>query len=874
MAVQRFPAGIQPLVVLLNTLVVLTLLLSPLGPALASSPGSGGADLAPVAGPPAPAAGLKPLLLQDRPTATPSPTEPSPGMSITTTATVTLTPTIGPVFTPTLSPTSTATITPAPGLTPTLTPPPTLTPTVTPTPTIAPALTPTPTLAPLLSLSKEARPTLAAPEQVVTFTLAVGNAGDAPARDLLLRDVLPEGLTYLRGSAPDADYDPEAGTLTWQLAEVAAGKALTLTLAATVAAQPGEELTNTGLLEGGGDTRPLTATATVYVADATSIEPDTGGVLRSADGRVAVYFPPGAVERPIEASHRPLPPLDLPPDQHIFYRFELDAWEADRSDLPVTDFLRAVTVTLTYSDTEVAGLVEGNLRLVHWDEESGAWTPISTTVDVENNLLTAQVSHFSVFGASGDEEVFFLPRIEAGQVSLLTGDSSFSYDLEIPAGAGGLKVPLTLQYNGGIPNGLTKPLIGPDTNSDTGWVGVGWSFDVGRFEDEKLAFNSLSTAVKVISAESGGTDTKCSPKGCTPGPSTPWCICESGSLTDRQHRTSDVQFYKIESERFVGPRIDSLDQVDVWTKDGTHYIFGSEGYVPFGTCSLPSGQVECGTGSRLYATRNNGDRVYLAYKLDTIVDPHGNQVKIEYVVFPKPGSNHQHLKESYPGRILYTTNDLTGDDHAEYEIEFDVDVKAFDKKWDKKVAETRVFLNDVNVWFHYDPDDPDNWATKKVLVRQYRFDYNSQLITNGTAYELASIVQYAPDQVQYLPPTIFGYTPRTIGWRINGHLGGNWHTVNRRFLQTADNGYGGTLTFGYTDWNCYDYDSATTSATSPLPVPTMLGAGCLGASANWYRVRACRRAAGRRCSPPTPTTRRTSSGRGTRPPVTLAAGAR
>ena len=88
MAVQRIPAGIQPLVVLLNTLVVLTLLLSPLGPALALAPEGGTGDPAPVAGPPAPDAGLKPLLLQDRPTATPTPTDPAPGTTITPTATI------------------------------------------------------------------------------------------------------------------------------------------------------------------------------------------------------------------------------------------------------------------------------------------------------------------------------------------------------------------------------------------------------------------------------------------------------------------------------------------------------------------------------------------------------------------------------------------------------------------------------------------------------------------------------------------------------------------------------------------------------------------------------------------------------------------
>ena len=90
-----------------------------------------------------------------------------------------------------------------------------------------------------------------------------------------------------------------------------------------------------------------------------------GGVLHSTDGRVTVRFPPGAVARPIEANHRPLAPLDLAPDHHVFYRFELTAWEAGQPNVPAPPFARPVTVTLVYSDTDVDGLLEAGLRLVH-----------------------------------------------------------------------------------------------------------------------------------------------------------------------------------------------------------------------------------------------------------------------------------------------------------------------------------------------------------------------------------------------------------------------------------------------------------------------------------------------------------------------------
>lgn len=81
----------------------------------------------------------------------------------------------------------------------------------------APAVT---AVEPTLTLEKTASPTVAAPGAVITFTLRIGTdpTSDADAFDLLLRDSVPTGLTYLPGSlawtglglAPDLidDSDP------------------------------------------------------------------------------------------------------------------------------------------------------------------------------------------------------------------------------------------------------------------------------------------------------------------------------------------------------------------------------------------------------------------------------------------------------------------------------------------------------------------------------------------------------------------------------------------------------------------------------------------------------------------------------------------
>lgn len=209
------------------------------------------------------------------------------------------------------APTATAT------LTTTLTLTPSLTPTATPTPIVSatPPVTPTPAPSAALSLSKASAPDTVAPGEVVTFTLVLSNSGTAPARNLLLRDTLPQGLVYLPGSAPKAEYDSLAASLTWNLSGLEAGQAISRTLAARATVLPGETVTNTATLSGGDLAQPLTATASVYVGQADLIRPETGGSVRSADGRIELDFPPGAVQGLTEVSHRPLAPVDLPSGQ-------------------------------------------------------------------------------------------------------------------------------------------------------------------------------------------------------------------------------------------------------------------------------------------------------------------------------------------------------------------------------------------------------------------------------------------------------------------------------------------------------------------------------------------------------------------------------
>jgi uncharacterized repeat protein (TIGR01451 family) len=77
---------------------------------------------------------------------------------------------------------------------------------------------------PMLSLNKTAPPTVAV-GQDVTFTLTVTNTGGAAARSLTVRDVVPDGVQFVRGQPPPA---VEGGQLIWTLGELPGNQSRTL----------------------------------------------------------------------------------------------------------------------------------------------------------------------------------------------------------------------------------------------------------------------------------------------------------------------------------------------------------------------------------------------------------------------------------------------------------------------------------------------------------------------------------------------------------------------------------------------------------------------------------------------------------------------
>jgi hypothetical protein len=191
-----------------------------------------------------------------------------------------------------------------------------------------------------------------------------------------------------------------------------------------------------------------TAETTVIVNVRSEINPGSGGTLDFLSPMgwgINVEVPTGAVDRRIGLAYLPLDPNEieepLPPNASTYF-FDIDPVELDPFNLylplilnevitvtgqPETSlmapslantwlgddtfpFLLPITVTVTYTDTQIIGLDEEDLILTYWDSSIGAWLDAATTCDdpapyvrdLANNRFTLQICHLSRFGMVGN----------------------------------------------------------------------------------------------------------------------------------------------------------------------------------------------------------------------------------------------------------------------------------------------------------------------------------------------------------------------------------------------------------------------------------------------------------------------------------------
>jgi len=143
-----------------------------------------------------------------------------------------------------------------------------------------------------------------------------------------------------------------------------------------------------------------------------------GGELTSLDGKTSFAIPIGALNGDTTFTYIPQLSPHHPYGRQSFAHNSFEMTAQDSSGNPITAFNLPVTVTLTYTNTDIISFTEDTLGLYYWSGVAGRWVDSVTTCpggeyirDLEANILTVPLCHLTEFGLFGPRPHVFIPVI-------------------------------------------------------------------------------------------------------------------------------------------------------------------------------------------------------------------------------------------------------------------------------------------------------------------------------------------------------------------------------------------------------------------------------------------------------------------------------
>lgn len=145
----------------------------------------------------------------------------------------------------------------------------------------------------------------------------------------------------------------------------------------------------------------LTGGATVIV------QPNATATLSAPDGSVVVNFPITSASKTFQLVYAPAT-TGVPAATgklKIIRAFDLTSYDSDGNKATVS-ILNPVTIIAKYTNPDAAAALNGsatNLRILSYDSSTGAWTTLTTSVDIAAQTLTAQTTHFSFYAVGSQD---------------------------------------------------------------------------------------------------------------------------------------------------------------------------------------------------------------------------------------------------------------------------------------------------------------------------------------------------------------------------------------------------------------------------------------------------------------------------------------
>lgn len=148
---------------------------------------------------------------------------------------------------------------------------------------------------------------------------------------------------------------------------------------------------------------------------ASGVVAPSGGMVTTTNNYM-VIVPQGAFTQSVKVVLTPLAPQSAPTvfgiagtDSYV----ALSAVTADTGE-KVTSFQEPVTVTLSYDPAKLT-VPESTLAIHYYDEALGQWVALPSVVDTVNHTVSAQTTHFTVFGVLASLPWrLYLPMVNRG----------------------------------------------------------------------------------------------------------------------------------------------------------------------------------------------------------------------------------------------------------------------------------------------------------------------------------------------------------------------------------------------------------------------------------------------------------------------------
>jgi murein DD-endopeptidase MepM/ murein hydrolase activator NlpD len=142
-----------------------------------------------------------------------------------------------------------------------------------------------------------------------------------------------------------------------------------------------------------------------------TINGPSGGTVTSPSGGAIISAPAGAYTGTLIFDFAEIPVAEpsakLKSAGHSF-----SLYATDLSGNPVTTFDQPLTITVTFTLTDLMGIESGTLALYTWDNAASSWQPLSTSIDWVSGTATAQTNHLSYFALLGERMyTIYLPVV-------------------------------------------------------------------------------------------------------------------------------------------------------------------------------------------------------------------------------------------------------------------------------------------------------------------------------------------------------------------------------------------------------------------------------------------------------------------------------